>query len=133
MTPEQAISELRGFDSQIIHGPRTFGEIAEVIEKLVADKKAPACLHCKNPLVGEHPGLFICWECDADAGKKIAEAKAETERTRKQLQAIQDHGAEWDIYAEPEGKWSIREKSGERTLFPTIRECADTIIANEAT
>lgn len=51
----------------------------------------------------------------------------ETKDLREQLQAIQDHGANFDLYAEAAGRWSIRESSGERTLFKTIREAADAL------
>jgi hypothetical protein len=34
-TPEQAIERLRELQSQIIHGPKVFGEIADVVEELL--------------------------------------------------------------------------------------------------
>lgn len=48
------------------------------------------------------------------------------------LRAIQDHGADHDIYAEPDGKWSIRERSGDRAIFDNIGECASAIRNIEA-
>lgn len=74
------------------------------------------------------------WKCSRAAGHEgpcaatPIEPTEEVSEDTKRLQAIQDKGADWDIYAEPDGMWSIRERSGERTLFPTIHECADALI-----
>lgn len=52
----------------------------------------------------------------------------ENQEDSDRLETLQRYGFKYYIYAMPDGKWSIREKSGERFVFLTIQECADALI-----
>lgn len=45
MTTEQAIEQLEEMQKQIVHGKRTFGDIADVIKRMIADTKRGAELY----------------------------------------------------------------------------------------
>lgn len=47
----------------------------------------------------------------------------------ERMKAIQNHGTDWDLHAEANGMWSIREKDGQRTIFMTVYEAADALIS----
>lgn len=71
------------------------------------------------------------WKCKRDAGHDgpcAALPIAQPSEDSARLDVIQARAADWDMYAEAAGRWSIRERSGERTLFRSIRECADALI-----
>ena len=92
-----------------------------------------------TPILGEHgesslevilaalPKFHPAKRLYSELCMKLAEAQEDTAR----LQALQDHGADWDIYAEAAGKWSLRERSGERSIFNSVQDLADALISSE--
>lgn len=87
--------------------------------------------HRESPLVAVLAALPTFHPAKAEyAELEIRLAEAESDAAN--LRAIQDFGADYDIYAEAGGKWSIRERTGDRALFDNVGECASALRNLEA-
>jgi len=73
------------FDT-FIAGALTEQSLSHAREK--EDWSKPLCT-CKREMTEEQPGIWICWECDADAGGKIAALESERDELKRRVEELE--------------------------------------------
>ncbi len=74
MTTKEAITTLRSMQAQIIHGKRTFGDIADLLVTLQSVRKSADRANCEcTPRERDSGHLVDCWMPELEAALAMAD------------------------------------------------------------